>query len=188
VTDRSPLEVTLSKTSYVTVRFDGGPRAGEKRELAGEPRRRFGAGTSTPGHYEWRWDRDDNGVRQRSGVYVWRGATGDDLVEPKTGDEASALLERADGNVSTKDGASISPVPDLTGEAAQSTLDDVHSQLSELEAEREAQSPADPDTRADGERKPHSGDEASKEANEQSAKAPTAKPTSSTAARKPAVK
>jgi hypothetical protein len=108
----------LSKSSHVPVRFDGGPRSGQSTELAGEPPRLL-AVRERPGHYALAWDRDDNGVRLRSGVYTWKAASGDDLVEPTSGDEASALLAHAKDSVTVKDGASISPVPDLTTSAAE---------------------------------------------------------------------
>jgi hypothetical protein len=157
------LEVTLSKSSYVPVRFDGGPRAGEKAELAGEPRRRF-AVSGALGHYAFAWDRDGDGVRQRSGVYTWRPADGEGLVEPTTGDEASALMEKAKGTKAAKDGASISPVPDLTTDAAEPVLADVADQAAELERRRQEEPELAPDARDDSAPRPASGDAASAQA------------------------
>lgn len=129
----------MSATSLFPVKFEGGPRAGESTETKGEPKRllalRDGA---SGGHYRLEWDRRD-GVRLRSGTYVWEPAQGDALVEPTSGDEASALIEKADGLVAAKPGASMAFVPDITAKAAESTLTDVADQLAALEQERQAE-------------------------------------------------
>jgi hypothetical protein len=82
----------MSKTSYVPVRFVGGPMGGTSREFAGEPKRSW-----TPkkgglnGAYAFEWDRDNGGEKLRSGVYTW---TQDVDAAPADGDAASALIEQ----------------------------------------------------------------------------------------------
>lgn len=151
----------MSATSLFPVTFDGGPRAGEKTETKGEPKRLL-ALEGSAGLYRFEWDRNGDGVRQRSGVYTWQAPDGAELVEPTSGDEASALIERAGGHMAVKDGASISPVPDLTGKAAESTLNDVADQLVTLEQERQAEPPRVPDARPSTEDSPRTGDDATK--------------------------
>ena len=81
----------MSKSSYVPVRFVGGPMGGTAKEFAGEPKREW-----TPkegglnGTYSFEWDRDNAGVKLRSGVYTWRH---DANAAPADGDAASALIE-----------------------------------------------------------------------------------------------
>lgn len=81
----------MSKSSYVPVRFEGGPMGGTSREFAGEPKRVW-----TPkegglnGAYTFEWDRADSGTKLRSGVYTWRHDSG---AAPADGDAASALIE-----------------------------------------------------------------------------------------------
>lgn len=89
---RSPVEGTLSKSSYVAVRFEHGPRANESGEYRGEPPRQL-AVRDHLGHYVLEWDRDDDGAKLRTGVYTW---TEGEAVEPRDGDEASAALAEAD--------------------------------------------------------------------------------------------
>jgi hypothetical protein len=80
----------VSKSSYVPVRFVGGPMGGTDREFAGEPKKVW-----TPkegglnGTYRFEWDRKD-GEKLRSGVYTW---DQDTEAAPADGDAASALLE-----------------------------------------------------------------------------------------------
>ncbi len=150
----------MSASSLFPVKFEGGPRAGESTETKGEPKRLL-AVSGSAGLYRFEWDRKD-GVRQRSGVYTWQAPDGDQLVEPTSGDEASALIEKAGGHMAVKDGASISPVPDLTGAAAEPVLEDVATQLVELEQERQAEPPRVPDARPSEEERPRSGDDATK--------------------------
>jgi hypothetical protein len=121
----------VSNTSYFPVRFSGGPRDGETAETKGEPKRKLQVEGRT-GVYTFAWDRK-GGVRQRTGEYRWEGGENDVLAEPRSGDEASALLEAADGNVSAKDGASITPVPDITAEAADKIVADVAKQVLEAD-------------------------------------------------------
>jgi hypothetical protein len=121
----------MSKSSYTPVSFKGGPRDGESVEIAGEPRRTLGHPGSA-GHYSFEFDRED-GLRKRSGRYTWSAAKGDDLAEPTDGDTASALLDLADGNVTTKPGASTALVPDVTAEKAEATIADVRDQQAAAE-------------------------------------------------------
>lgn len=157
----------MSKSSYTQVKFEGGPRAGETVEVAGEPRRALSP-RGDAGLYRWEWDRDATGVRQRTGTYRYEAASGDALVEPVDGDEASALLGRAGEHFTTKDGASISPVPDLQAKDADKALRDVQShrdQLAADQAKAEADLRPSPDTRPDAEQgeTPKDGDQASKD-------------------------
>lgn len=154
----------MSKSSYVTVRFVGGPRSGEStEEFRGEPPRHF-APKGTLGTYRLEWDRDDNGARLRSGVYHWQEPAGDGLAEPRDGDEASALLALAGEHYTNKDGASISPVPDVTAAGAKSEVERVAADQAALEAEAQGSRPSQPSTRDDqGQASaPKSGDAASK--------------------------
>lgn len=81
----------MSKTSYVPVRFVGGPMGGTSREFAGEPKPLW-----TPkdgalnGSYRFEWDRGTDHAKLRSGVYTW---DADTEAAPADGDAASALLE-----------------------------------------------------------------------------------------------
>jgi hypothetical protein len=81
----------MSKTSYVPVRFVGGPMGGTDRDFAGEPKKVW-----TPkegglnGSYRFEWDRDNDGTKLRSGVYTW---DQDAEAAPADGDAASALIE-----------------------------------------------------------------------------------------------
>jgi hypothetical protein len=79
----------MSKSSYVPVRFVGGPMGGTSRDFAGEPKKEWtpkaGGGT-----YSFEWDRDsESGEKVRSGVYTWADGEG----VPTDGDSASALIE-----------------------------------------------------------------------------------------------
>lgn len=81
----------MSKSSYVPVRFVGGPMGGTSREFAGEPKpvwtpKDGGLG----GTYRFEWDRGDDHVKLRSGVYTW---DADTEAAPADGDAASALME-----------------------------------------------------------------------------------------------
>lgn len=134
----------MSKTSYTDASFRGGPRADEKVEIAGEPRRTLGV-PSHSGHYAWIWDRGDDGARLRTGTYVWEGGSGDELAVPRDGDEASALIEAAGGATSVRPGASISPVPDLTEKGAEKPLAKVAEQREEIAAAQQAQVTSSPD-------------------------------------------
>jgi hypothetical protein len=87
----------VSKTSYVAVRFDGGPRAGEESNTRGEPPRVLNV-KDHRGHYAMEWDRDDDGAKLRSATYTWSEADEADPVEPRDGDEASALLDAAESS------------------------------------------------------------------------------------------
>lgn len=82
----------MSKTSYVPVRFVGGPMGGTDRQFAGEPKPSW-----TPkdgglgGTYRFEWDRDSSThTKLRSGVYTW---DADTEAAPADGDAASALIE-----------------------------------------------------------------------------------------------
>jgi hypothetical protein len=86
----------MSKSSYVPVRFVGGPMGGTTREYRGEPKP-----TWTPkdgalnGSYTFEWDREDGagdakGAKLRSGVYTWDANA---EAAPADGDAASALME-----------------------------------------------------------------------------------------------
>lgn len=79
----------MSTSSYVPVRFVGGPKGGTTGQFAGEPKREWtpkrGGGT-----YSFEWDRDGDGAKLRSGVYTWTEGEG----TPADGDAASAALEQ----------------------------------------------------------------------------------------------
>lgn len=80
----------MSTSSYVPVRFTGGPKGGTSGQFAGEPKREWtpkrGGGT-----YSFEWDRGSDGTKLRSGVYTWSEGDG----APTDGDGASAALEQA---------------------------------------------------------------------------------------------
>jgi hypothetical protein len=81
----------MSKSSYVPVRFVGGPLGGTSKDYAGEPKRVW-----TPkdgglgGAYAFEWDRSEDGTKLRSGVYTW---DTDTEAAPASGDAASALMD-----------------------------------------------------------------------------------------------
>lgn len=150
----------MSKSSYVVARFSGGPRDGETAETPGEPKRLLAVNGST-GLYRWEWDRDSAGLRQRTGQYTWAAPDGGDLVEPTSGDEASALMEHAGGQMANKPGASITPVPDVTVKAAEPVVADVAAQVAAIEEANQTEPPRNPDSRPQGDYRPMTGDEAS---------------------------
>lgn len=78
----------MSTTSYTPVMFVGGPKGGTSAEFAGEPKSPWTPKRGDGGHYTFEWDRDDDGVKVRSGVYTWQAGEG----APQDGDGASALL------------------------------------------------------------------------------------------------
>lgn len=79
----------MSQSSYVPVRFVGGPKGGTSGDFAGEPKPEWtpkrGGGT-----YAFEWDRDDDGGKLRSGCYTWNEGEG----APADGDAASALMDK----------------------------------------------------------------------------------------------
>jgi len=82
----------MSKTSYVPVRFKGGPLGGTTKEYAGEPKRVWQPKDGAlNGAYSFEWDRDgEGGPKLRSGVYTWDASA---EAAPADGDAASALIE-----------------------------------------------------------------------------------------------
>lgn len=80
----------MSQSSYTPVRFVGGPKGGTDAQYAGEPKSPWVPKRGDGGHYLFEWDRDDDGVKVRSGVYTWQAGEG----VPTDGDAASALIEK----------------------------------------------------------------------------------------------
>lgn len=81
----------MSKTSYVPVRFIGGPMGGTTKDYRGEPPKTWiPKDGALNGSYSFEWDRGgDGGSELRSGVYTW---TTNAEAAPADGDAASALM------------------------------------------------------------------------------------------------